>query len=116
MRKKNGKVDRLRQKREGERRKGGGGGKSDAIDTLNLQKEKRKVHSIFSPSKCYRKTYITMTGLCPRQAHKNTQPLFHLPQIVINKKPGRAHTQRQKIDEKEQWRVKKERQRREIML
>lgn len=40
----------------------------------------------FFCSKCYRKTYITMTALWPRQPHKkNTLALFHLPQTVINK-------------------------------
>lgn len=37
----------MRQKRERKKKQGEAGEKSDAIDTLKLQKEERKVHSIF---------------------------------------------------------------------
>lgn len=76
-----------------DRREREGGRKSDAIDTLKLQREDRKM--LFAPSKCYRKTYITMTALWPHQPHKKHTGLFHLPQIVINKnqdKDKRTHT------------------------
>lgn len=102
-----------------DRREREGGRKSDAIDTLKLQREDRKM--LFAPSKCYRKTYITMTALWPHQPHKKHTGLFHLPQIVINKnqdkdKHTHTHSQKGEIDEKEQWRVKKECRKRNITL